>query len=93
MVLEIISTEITRFKKDKKKKRNDMDTNEFFELNYSKKFLEDLSKLENIIQILIHSFKEEVYNEVKSMILTEFENISCEISNYLELIKNEDASR
>ena len=56
-------------------------------------FLENLFKFENIIQVLIESPPEELYKEVKQMILIEFENISFEIRNYLEQNKIEKFSK
>lgn len=65
-----------------------MDQN--FNNSFSKEegLAENLNRFENILQILIQSPLEELYKEVKSMILNEFEALSIKINNYFEVNKN-----
>ena len=89
MVLEIILIQVQNFKKNYNLEKESL--NITFSNNES--FTDNLSKFENIIQILISSPVEELYKEVKLMILNEFENISIEIKNYFEQNNNETCSK
>ena len=56
-------------------------------------YSDNLDKFENILQIFINSPVEELYKEVKSMILIEFENISNQLKNYFDQNNNEIYSK
>ena len=56
-------------------------------------YSDNLDKFENIIQIFIKSPVEELYKEVKSIILIEFENISNNLKNYFDQNNNEIYSK
>jgi hypothetical protein len=90
-MLDLISSEMSFFRK-KYVREQEIHLNQSLDKKYEK-FLDDLNKLDNIIHILIESFKEELYKEVKSMILIEFENVSFEIKLFLELTNKEEASK
>lgn len=51
---------------------------------------ESLEKFERILEILINSSPEDLFREVKSLILNEFDNTKIEIQNYLEQNNNEE---
>jgi len=56
-------------------------------------FIENLEKFEQIIEILIKTSPEDLFREVKSIILNEYESTINQIKHYLELNKNESSKK
>jgi hypothetical protein len=54
---------------------------------------ENFEKFERILQIIIQMSPEELFREVKSLILNEFDKTTLEIQNYLEKHKNKNGTK
>lgn len=81
LILEIISTKLNKIKQQCLTDQSNILEKELMQENFE--------KFERILDVIIKISPEDLFREVKSIILTEFDSTTLEIRNYLELNKNE----
>jgi len=79
--------------RNKSEKANKCKLSHLKETVENENFIDNLEKFEQIVEILIKTNPEDLFREVKSIILNEYESTVNEIKHYLEQNKNESTKK
>lgn len=80
-------------RKSSSEQANKRKLSRFKESEENENFIDNLEKFEQIVEILIKTNPEDLFREVKSIILNEYESTVNEIKHYLEQNKNEESTK